>query len=271
MNARLFVFGLRKAGGALLIIAAVPLWAQAPADISPLLDRITARNESFNPKSSWTASVTSTQIETDRKWNPEKTIVQSKAVTVTEGRREENVLKVVETKDGKTTDVTERVLAEHRARHEKSQARRPASPEPPPRKPAERNRGRLSMRTDLSELLPFSPERRTEFSFQAQETTDGDGRRLVFLDVRAKVKDPMNFEGRYTIDAATGAPIRARLTPSENPSMVKELEVEADFEVLEDIHFIPKRTRIKVNAGFLFIKRVHIISEEVYTDIRITR
>jgi hypothetical protein len=270
MNVRLFVFGLRRAGGALLIIAAVPLWAQAPADINPLLDRITARIESFNPKSSWTASVTSTQIETDRKWRPEKTTVQSKAVTVTEGRRDENVLKVVETADGKTTDITERFLAERRERQARSQTRPPSAPEQPARKPAERNR-RLSMRTDLSELLPFSPERRSEFIFRAQETTDVDGRRLILIDVRAKVKDPMNFEGTYTIDEATAAPVRARITPSETPSMVKELEVEAEFEVIEDIHFVPKRTWVKVNAGFLFIKRVHIISEEVYSDVRITR
>ena len=44
-----------------------------------------------------------------------------------------------------------------------------------------------------------------------------------------------------------------------------------DFEVVEDVYLVPKRTWIKVNAGFLFIKRVHIISEETYHDLKIVR
>ncbi|MBN1938990.1 MAG: hypothetical protein JW843_05365, partial [Candidatus Aminicenantes bacterium] len=97
------------------------------------------------------------------------------------------------------------------------------------------------------------------------------GRLLYLLDVKAAVKDIMNWEGTYTIDASSFTPIHARLKPSDFPTFVKELEVEADFEVVEDVYFVPKRTWLRANAGFLFIKRVHIISEEVYRDLKIVR
>ena len=260
-------FSLSPAGGVLLLAAAA-LFPQAPAPVESFLDRVAARLESFNPKSSWTASVTSTQIENDRKWRPEKTIVQTKAVVVTEGRREENVLKVVETVDGKTADITERFLAEQKARREKYRARRAAEER---NKPGPERSSRRGIRLDsFAELLPFSAERRTEFSFGLRETADPAGRRFYLLDVRAKIKDPLNWEGTYTIDAATFTPLRARLKPSKTPAFVKEIEVEAEFEVVEGVHFIPKRTRVKVNGGFLFIKRIRLISEEIYSGVAIT-
>jgi len=250
------------------ISAAGVLFPQSPISTESLLDRVAARLESFNPKASWTAAVSSIQVEYDRQWRPEKTVVQNKAVSVTEGRREEKVLKVVETADGKTTDITERFLAEERARGDKYRAVQEADDR---KKSGTERSPRRGMRIDdLAEMLPFSAERRTEFSFGFRETKASDGRRVFLLDVRANESDPMNWEGTYTIDAETYTPIHASLRPSETPAFVKEIEVEADFEVFEDVNFIPRRTWVKVNAGFLFIKRIHLISEELYSDVRIT-
>ena len=261
-------FILPAAGAAFLLIPAA-LSAQAPLPVETLLDRVVARLESFNPKSNWQASIRSTQIELDRRGRPERTTIQTKTVAVTEGRREEDILSVVRTEDGVTRDITEEYLAERRARWEKYRAQEKARERG--KEPA-RRRSRLGMRVeDFAELLPFSPERRTEFSFAAREGAAPDGRPLYFLDVRAKVKDVENWEGTYTIDAATFTPFHARLTPSETPPFVKEIEVEADFQVFEGVHIIPLRTWVRINAGFLFLKRIRAVSEEVYTDIRVTR
>jgi hypothetical protein len=269
MKAWLARFVLVAAAAAIGLAAVAPPFFHAPEDISAFLDRVAARLESFNPKASWTASILSTQIEHDRKWQPERTIVQSKAVTVIEGRREEKVLKVVETADGKTADITERFLVEQQARREKYRARQAA--EERNRSGAERSPRRGMRMDNLEELLPFSAERRTEFSFGVREGKIPDGRGVYFLDVRAKEDDPMNWEGTYTIDAETYTPIHASLRPSQTPAFVKEIEVEADFGVFEDVNFIPQRTWVRINAGFLFIKRFRVVSEEVYSDIRITR
>jgi hypothetical protein len=122
---------------------------------------------------------------------------------------------------------------------------------------------------DIDELLPFSPERRPNFQFDIRETADPTGRRLVLLDVKAKTRDQRNWEGTYTIDPAAFDILRAEIRPSKMPRMVKELSVEADVEVLDGKYFVLKRTRFKVNGGFLFIKRVRMTVEEVYSDVRI--
>lgn len=260
------------AGAVLLLAALAPLSARPAIDVQTLLDRISARLDGFNPKGNYTATIISTQVEHDRKWRPEKTNVQTKALVVTEGHREQTIVKVLQTIDGKTTDVTERYLAEQRERRERSQTERTAQAEAAPRKPGGQRSARRGMRMDdLGEILPFAADRRDDFTFSVRETTDPSGRPIYLLDVKAAVKDVLNWEGTYTIDAATFTPIQGRLTPSEFPTFVKELEVEADFEVVEDVYLVPKRTWLKVNAGFLFIKRVHIISEETYHDLKIVR
>ncbi len=250
----------------------VPLSARPAIDVQTLLDRVTARLDGFNPKGNYTATIRSTQIEHDRKWVPEKTIVQTKSLVVTEGRREQSIVNVLETIDGKTVDVTQRYLDEQRERRERSRAERSSPPESAPRKAGSPRSSRRGMRMDdLGEILPFAADRRHDYSFKVRETADAAGRRLYLLDVTAEVKDVLNWEGTYTIDAETFTPIHGRLAPSEFPSFVKELEVEADFEVVEDVYFVPRRTWIKINAGFLFIKRVHIVSEETYHDLKIIR
>jgi len=261
------------AGAVLLLAALAPLSARPAIDIQTLLDRISARLDSFNPKGNYTATIISTQVEHDRKWRPEKTNVQTKALVVTEGHREQTIVKVLEKKnDGTTIDVTERYLAEQRERRERVRPERTSQPETAPRKSGGQRSSRRGMRMDdLGEILPFAADRRNDFTFGVRETTDPSGRPLYVLDVKAAVKDVLNWEGTYTIDAATFTPVHGRLTPSEFPTFVKELEVEADFEVVEDVYLVPKRTWIKVNAGFLFIKRVHITSEETYHDLKIVR
>jgi hypothetical protein len=260
-------FWFRPAGLVLLIAASSPLLAQTPADISALLDRVAARIESYASTASWTATVTNTRIETDRKWNPEKTTVITKTVSVVKGRREETILKAEVTEDGRTKDITAQYIADLRAQREKERARRAAQPQT---KPQAGNRNSRRMSRGIEDLLPFAPERRPAFSFNLRETRDADGRPLALLDVKAKVKDPNNWEGTYTIDPETGDALKAVIKPSETPSMVKELEVEAEAEIFAGPVFIPKRTWYKVNGGFLFIKRVRMISEEIYSDIRIT-
>ena len=260
-------FLFRPAALAVLIAASSPLFAQTPADIGALLDRVAARIESYASTASWTATVTNTRIDTDRKWNPEKTTVITKTVSVVKGRREETILKAEVTEDGRTKDITAQYIADQRAQREKDRAQRAAQPQT---KPRTGNRPPRRMPRGIEDLLPFAPERRPAFAFSLRETKDADGRPLVLLDVKAKVKEPNNWEGTYTIDPETGDALKAVLKPSETPSMVRELEVEAEAEIFAGPVFIPKRTWFKVNGGFLFIKRVRMISEEIYSDIRIS-
>jgi len=259
---------LAPAVAAFALFGAAALPVPSPEETGAILDKVAARLESFNPKGSWTASILSTQIEHDHNWRPKRTTVQNKVVTVTEGRREENTLKVVRTEDGKTEDITEEFLVWRRKQWEKYHAGREAEER---RQPSSERRSLRRIRLEhFSELLPFSAGRREEFAFDVREGTGADGRPVYLCDVRAKIKDTINWEGTYTIDAETYTPVHARLRPSDLPSFVKEIEVEAEFGVFEDVNFIPLRTWVRVNAGFLFIKRYRVISEEFYSDIRVT-
>lgn len=252
-----------------LLGAAAPPSFQASSSTEALLDRITARLDELNPKSSWTAAILSTQIEHDRHWMPKRTTVQTKTVTVTGGRREEKILKVVQTEDGKTEDITDHFIIERREKWRKYQARQGTSGEGELAAAGRSSRRRIRT-DDYAALLPFSPERRPEFSFSVREGTAPDGRPVFLVDVRAVLKDVLNWEGTYTIDAETFTPLSARLRPSENPTFVKDLEVQADFRVFEGVNFIPLRTWARINAGFLFFKRIRAVSEEVYSDIQVT-
>ena len=186
---------------------------------------------------------------------------------MTEGRRQEELLKVIRTEDGKTEDITEEYRAFRRKQWEKYRARQRTSGEGEAAAPG---KSRRSVRfDDYTALLPFSPERRTEFSFVIRDGTAPDGKPVYLVDVKAKIEDTINWDGTYTIDAETYTPVHARLRPSDLPAFVKELEVEAEFGVFEDVYYIPLRTWARVNAGFLFIKRYRVVSEEVYSDIRI--
>ena len=257
---------LRRLGAAVLVVAAVPLWSQTPPDLGAFLDGVAARLAATAAYKNWTAAAVQTITETDRNGRPEKVTVVTKTVQVTDGRRREEVLKALETEDGKTKDITSQYTAQARDRREQEGRRRSEEE----RRPREgRPEGRRGGRMDIDDLLPFSPERRPNFRFDIRETADPTGRRLVLLDVKAKTRDQRNWEGTYTIDPAAFDILRAEIRPSKMPRMVKELSVEADVEVLDGKYFVLKRTRFKVNGGFLFIKRVRMTVEEVYSDVRI--
>jgi len=208
------------------------------------------------------ASAVQTITETDRKGNPEKVTVVTKAVRVTDGRRRDETLKAVVTEDGETKDITSTYDRESRNRREEGE-RRPA--EEGGRRPSGRRRSRF----DLEEILPFAPERRSVFSFGLREATGSGGKRLVLLDVKAKTKDDRNWDGTYTLDPSTFDIVRVELRPSKLPRLVKELSVEAEVEILDRKYFVLKRIFFKVNGGLLFLKRVRMTVEEVYTDVRV--
>jgi len=252
---------LGRIGTVLLLLAAPPL-RLLPAEVDALLDGLAARLERTAAYKNWTAASTQTVIEEDRKGRPEKITVVSKAVRVTDGRRQEDILKAVVTEDGRTKDIT--ATYELEARERRREAERRAAEEP-----GSRPAGRRGNRLVIEDILPFSAARRSAYSFGRREAVGPDGRRLVLLEAKAKTKDDMSWNGTYTIDPETYDILQAELRPSKLPRLVKELSVQAEVEILDGKYFVLKRTKFKVNGGFLFIKRVRMTVEEVYSDVRV--
>ena len=92
------------------------------------------------------------------------------------------------------------------------------------------------------------------------------------LDVTAKVKGDKNWEGRDLFRARRPSiPLLAEARPSETPRFVQELEARIGLDIVDGRTLMLKSTRIKVNAGFLFFKRVRQVVEDVYSGVELAR
>lgn len=248
------------------ILAAGPPSGQTVGlDLNTFLDKVDAKVGGFQEARNWRGSVTSTITKMDRHWAPESVTVVTKTVTVTDGRRSEEILKALETKDGNTRDITKEFIEADRKAHEKYRRQRP--PDKPRSAGATPRRRGLS--SSIEEYTPFSEARRKLFAFRLDENASLDGRPALALDVTAKVKSDKNWEGRIYFEPGTLDPLLAEARPSETPRFVQELEARIALEVVDGKTLMLKTTRIKVNAGFLFFKRVRQVTEDVYSGIEI--
>jgi hypothetical protein len=252
--------GIWWAALALLLLA-----EQTPQqDVGGLLDKLSQRIKASFDYKNWKASIVSTTTKADKNWAAEEVTVVTKNVkSSAEGKPEEEILKALQTKKGKTTDITQKYAEERRKEREKARQRR-AEEQDPPAADDERGGGSVS----LDEFLPFSDKKRGDFEFRLQDKTMLDGQEVSVLDVRARLKDPKNWDGMFYFDPETYDLLRIDLRPSKNPKLVKELEMLIDFEVLQNRFLVLKRTRFKVNGG-IFIKHVRRIIEDVYSHFEV--
>ena len=257
----LFLFG----SGLLFLSTGIPL-AQTPGprDLTSFLDKAAQKIKSYPEKSNWTATAVSKITKMNRKWAPESVVLVTKTVKLTEGAREETILRAEETKKGKTKDITEDYAEEARETREKERKRQAEEGDGGGRN--SRRGGNIS----LDSFLPFSDQKRSQFDFRLMDNADVDGRPAVLLEVKAKVKDEKNWEGQFYFDAATDDLLRIEVRPSENPSMVKELEFKMTFEILDGRYLAVKKSWIKINGGF-FLKHIRQIIEEEYSGFEVIK
>jgi hypothetical protein len=253
------------------VLAAV-LAARAPAPRPPqsgvdaFLDKIDAKVAGFQEPRNWRGTVVSTITKMNRHWEAESVIVVTKAAVVADGRRTDEIKSALETSGGVTKDITKEYIEEDRKAHERYRRQRP--PDAKPRDPNAPPR-RRGLGASIEEYTPFSKARRPLFSFRLDESATLDGRPAVALDIEAKVKGEKNWEGRIYFDPATFDPLLLEAKPSENPRFVQLLEARIGLQVVSGRTLMLKATRIRVNAGFLFFKRVRQVAEDVYSDVEL--
>jgi hypothetical protein len=124
---------------------------------------------------------------------------------------------------------------------------------------------------NLDEVLPFAAKQRPLYDFKLHPAEGGESRKLLILEAAAKEKDSKLWDGKYSIDPATFDVVRAEVHPSDNPTFVRELWAEADIALLEGKYLFIVHTKMKVDAGFLFVKNVRMLVEDSYTDIKILK
>ena len=257
-------------------------------DESAFLAKVGQRIASYPDYKSWRAAVVSRQTEMDKHWRPQSVTVVTKTVRLADGVYEEEISQALETKKGKTKDVTAELREEAREDAEKARRRR-----------AETNRteggGRRTLSFAVKEILPFSEAQREryDFAFLAGGLPERPG--AVVIQARLKeafrIKEPdtpsegdeeeaargregerrrprINWEGTFVIDPLTHDLLRLEARPAGKVRFVKRMELAVDFILLEGGQLVPARIKTAIEAGF-FLKHVRMEAEEEYSDYKI--
>jgi len=239
--------------------------------LGALLDGIASRVRACAAYKTWSAAVFQKITEADESWAPRRVTLVTKTIRMNGKIQEDRILKAEVTENGRTVDITAKFAAERQVFLEKEKERL-----------AEREAGGESGDTDpdrkhyfdLAEILPFGPERRSDFEFLPGSAADaggdarGGGDAPLVLRVQPKVAAPGRWDGVYTVDPRTFDVRTAEVRPSQNPRFVKEIVLKVEIGVMNQRYYILKRTHLKVDAGFL-VKRIHKIIDEEYSDVRI--
>jgi hypothetical protein len=239
--------------------AAAPL--SGPA-LEAFLDKASERFKSLADPRDWTATLVSTETEMDRKWVPEKVTTVRKTVIFKDGDRNEEILEALETRDGRTTDITAKYSEAARKNLDRERKRRA---EEPAKAGTEKRR---ADRMALDDILPFSAKKRPEYVFRSVTGAGPDGSPAVVLDVEARIKDDKHWEGRFWFDPASADLRRAEIKPADNPLFVKEIGITIGFDTHSSGPIVLRSFRIKINAG-MFLKHVRREVVEEYSDYRI--
>ncbi len=229
------------------------------ADLEAFLDRAAERFKTLDELKNCSLRVVAVRTEMDRNWAPATVTKVTKSVVFTEGVEESTILEALETKDGRTRDITRETAEENLKSLERARKRRAEESARPP------SGRRRSGGMDLDEIIPFSAKKRPEYTFTRIEAASGDGAPALALDFSPKVKDDEHWAGRLWFDPDTADLRRAEIRFAETPAMVKEMEIVLSFTTLPSGPIAVKSIRVRVNAGF-FLKRVREVVEEAYSD-----
>ncbi len=231
--------------------------------LTSLLDKISERMKSYTELENWSAMVTSTSIDMDKHWKAKKKTVIEKIITVQGEEIEEEILKVLEEKNGKIDDITRKVKAEIAIRKAKARKRKKES-----REKGDKEQGGGSFNLSLDEAFPFKAEKREEYDYSLLEDTVLNERAVYLLEIRARTPADEKMEGSYFIDMESFDVLKADLRPSKKRNALKEFRMEAFFQVLPGNHFVLKETRIRVYVRFV-IKNIRMEAYEAYKDYKI--
>ncbi len=280
------------ASGCLALLAASGASTAGPRGqvdgLSAFLAKVDRRLSSYRDYKNWQAAVVSRRAEMDKNWRPQTVTVVTKTVRSADGVYEEDIGQALETKKGKTRDVTAEFREEAREAAERARRRR-----------AEAGGAGSGERRALSfavkDILPFDAARRERYDFDILEDGVPDRPGAVVIQARLKEafrdKDAVSlaggdeeegargqegngrrpnvhWEGIFVLDPATGDLLRMDVRPAGRVRFVKRLEFTVDFTLLAGGQLVPSRVKTAVDAGF-FLKHVRMEVEEEYSDYRI--
>lgn len=260
INIHLFYFPMT------LILASSLLLAQTQdEEVMDLVDKVIQRQSGFYLRmDNWEAIITTINTKMNKHWQPKEVTVVKKKVQVVDMHKSEELLEATKTKNGIPEDVTEEYIKKAREQKEKSK-KKELQQNLERRKARKENNKKLK----AEDLLPFSEKKKMKYLFSKLADSTVGGRPVYVVEARAKVKSEKRFSGYYYISKDTHDILRINAWPSKNPRFVKELDIEIDLDVYPQGFYAIKRSKIRVNGGFLFIKKVRRVTEEEYSDFTV--
>jgi hypothetical protein len=225
-------------------------------DLTPLLNKISKRMNAYPENNNIQYKIVKKYTEMDKKWRPKKTTATKTIRKVIDGISSSEVLEAVITEEGETKDIKQGTIERIKKQDERKNKKR-----------AEQ-KDQNKIENPFDEFFPFHKSKRTSYEFKRHNDDIYHGRPVFIIEAVSKEKDENLNEGKYYIDQKTYDVLKARVKPSKKPKIVKEADMEIDFQVLPEGNFMIKRMKARVDAGLLFM-RMRAIQEEEYFDVKI--
>jgi hypothetical protein len=224
-------------------------------DLVPLLDKITARIDSYPKNLNYKAMCVSNETKMNKQWQPEQTITTKSIQKKINNEESNEILEAIETENRKSKDITAKIIKQ--AKKQREQGEKDA-----------KEKGRPEKENMYSAYFPFTKEKRAKYNFQKLNDSVIEGRPVFLIEAKAKEKDEKLLEGKYYIDQKTYDVLKLEATPSKIPIFVKEMEMEMDFKVLPEGNLVVKRVKARADASLL-VKHFRVITEVEYSDYEI--
>jgi hypothetical protein len=225
-------------------------------DLVSLLDKITARIDSYPENLNWKAMCVSKQTEMNKQWQPEKTTTVKSIEKNINNESSNEILEAIETENGKSKDITAKMAKQAEAQREKG------------KKDAAKGKGKKEPESIYSAFFPFTKETRAKYNFKKLDDSVFEGTPVFLIEAKAKEKDENLLEGKYYIDQKNYDVLKMQVKPSDLPKIVDEMEMEMNFKMLPEGLLVMKSMKMRGSGGLL-VMHFRMIAEQEYSNYEI--
>jgi hypothetical protein len=248
-------------------LSGILVWAVVSSAVLPahagewdvLLDRLEngCRRLGEPPPKSMTAVETLKEVDGDGR--PKSVTTITKAVVFRDSTRADSILKAVETKGGKSRDVTKEWI-EKDAKEKAGRERKKGT------KTKDGGKQEASFSMDSDDLFVFMKDVRGDYRFSRAKDTLIDGRSLRRITASPKTPAENRFFAEYVLSPDSATVMFARLTPGKFPKMVKHMDMSMQFMDDAGGHYFLDEFRMRFYAS-LVVKKIRMEIKESYKDV----
>lgn len=275
-----------------IVVLVVSFFLIAPSFISAqddelflLLDKITERINSYPPYNNLKFVGVKKTIHADKQWRSagDFSTTTKSVIKIIDSKENYEILEVLETKNGKTRDVTQESIKELEQLVENidnmdmdKEIDNKDIPEGAKKiVSSELEQVRKDMNDAMEngeqetgyEYLPFTKNNRAKYKFKKLGESIDDGVPVYIIEAKVIKKDKHLYEGKYYIDKETFDVIRFQGKPSKDPiPFFDVIDEEEQYMVLPEGIFVLKSSRIRMSADILWKNFGRLIHETEYSD-----